>query len=695
MRLRPLALSVSLAFLPLAGAHAQAPDQENHDRERAKRLDELVVNAVPLKQGVEEIVRPVEILAGTELDDRKASSLGETLAWLPGVQSSYFGPGVGRPIIRGLDGGRVQVLSGGISSQDASTVSVDHAVSIEPFLADQIEVLKGPATLLYGSGAIGGAVNVVDGRIPERVVDTPDGIEGRAELRGNSVNNEETGLFRLDAGAGNFAFHVDAFRRSTEDYDIPGFAESAALLLEEGETPDPDSAGTLENSAITSTGGAVGASWIGERGFIGGAYSMFDTFYGIPGHAHHHDDDDHDDDHGDDHGEEEAEEEVRIDLRQQRSDLKAGLSDPLPGHESMTVRVGSNRYEHIEFEGAEVGTLFQNRGTEARLEAVHKPLAGWRGAYGLQYGRRDFSALGDEAFVPPSLTRDIGVFLIEEQTFDRWKLELGARLDRVQVTPEGGTRETFDTASLSAAGRWEVSDAVHLQVGLDRAERAPTAEELYSDGPHIATQSFEIGDAGLDSEGSNRAELGLHWHVDRFEAKAAAFHSRFSDFIYLADTGEEEDELPVRRWRQDDARFSGVELEAKWRIADGDAGRWDLRAFGDTVRARLNEGGNLPRIAPSRVGAGLAWQRAGWRARLGALRYAEQDRVAEFESSTSGYTLVDAHLSYHWDMQRVGWEVFLDGTNLTDREARPHTSFLKDLAPLPGRSVAFGLRAFF
>lgn len=693
MRRTPLAVALTFALFPTL-VLGQSTASATHDRDRARTLDELVVTATPLRQGVDEVARPIEVLAGAELDERKASSLGETLASLPGVQSSYFGPGVGRPIIRGLDGARIQVLAGGLSSQDASTVSVDHALSIEPFLADQIEVFKGPASLLYGTGAIGGAVNVVDGRIPERLSETPDGISGRAELRGDTVNDERTGLLRLDGSGGNLAFHVDLLRRRSDDYSIPGFAESAQRLAEEGEIPDPDSAGTLENSAIATTAGAFGASWIGERGFIGASYSLFDTRYGIPGHAHEHG-------HEDvalarkDGDEEEAEEPVSIDLKQRRSDVKLGLDDPFAGHESLTFRLGSNRYEHTEFEGEEVGTVFENRGLEARMEAVHAPLGGWRGAYGLQYGRRDFSALGEEAFVPPSLTRDIGVFLLEEQSFGRLKLELGGRLDRVEVTPAGGFRDRFDTANLSAAGRWTVSEDLHFQLGLDRSERAPTAEELYSDGPHIATQSFEIGDADLDTERSNRLELGLHWHVEGFEAKAATYHSRFSDFIFLADTDEEEDELPVREWTQADASFTGFEVEATWRIADAASGRWELRGFGDSVRARLEDGGNLPRIVPARLGADLAWQRDGWRARLGAVRHAEQDRIAEGESRTPGYTLVNAHLSYHWDTARTGWELFVDGNNLTDREARRHSSFLKDLAPLPGRSLAFGVRAFF
>jgi iron complex outermembrane recepter protein len=683
----PLSIAIAALLLPSA-ALAQAVDPA-HDRERAKPLEELVVTASPLGQRADEIARPVEVLSGAELDAAKGATLGETLSGLPGVQSGYFGPGVGRPIIRGLDGARVQVLANGISALDASTVSVDHAVSIEPFLADQIEVLKGPATLLYGSSAIGGAVNVVDGRIPE--VMPPDGFSGRAELRGNTVSDERTGMLRLDGGTGSVAWHVDILRRRADDIRIPGYAESAELLAEEGETPDEDGFGRLENSAVDTDSGAFGVSWIGSRGFIGASYSAFDTRYGIPGHAHH--EDDHDDEH-DDHDEEE-EEEVTIDLRQRRLDVRGQLDQPFAGHDALRFRIGRSDYRHIEFEGDEVGTVFETDGLEARVEALHQPFGDWRGAYGVQYVSRDFSAIGEEAFVPPSLTRDTGLFWLVQRDFNRNSLELGVRGDRVTVDPENAASERFTTASLSLGSRFELADDLHLLFGLDRAERAPTAEELFSDGPHIATRTFEIGDPTLGTEVANRVELGVHWHTSRIDAKAAIYHTRFDDFIYLAGTDEEEDELPVGEWTQGDARFSGVEAQAKLLLAENAWGAFSLRVFGDHVRARLDEGGNLPRIPASRLGSELQWQDSAWRASLGAVRHARQDRVAEFERESAGYTLVNAHLSYHWDVRDVGWEVFLDATNLTDREARPHTSFLRDLAPLPGRGLAFGVRAFF
>jgi len=712
----PLVLALTAA-LPLA---AQADDQ-GHDHQ-PKDLSGVEVKATPLVGTAEDLIRPVDVLAGAKLDEVKANSLGETVGKLPGVQSSYFGPGVGRPIVRGFDGARVQVLSDGLGSGDVSTVSVDHAVSIEPFLADQIEVLKGPATLLYGSGAIGGAVNVVDGRIPEAVTDEP--LQGRAELRGNTVNDERTGMFRMDgtAASGNLVFHADALHRETGDYDIPGYPESRQLMEAEGETPDPATKGTLPNSALRTDSGALGVSWIGERGFVGVGASLFDTRYGVPAGAHEH---------GDDHaheGEEvPAEEEegpVTIGMTQHRYELRGGLDD-LGAFKSLRAKVARTEYTHTEYEGEEVGTVFDNTSTEARVELVHKPILGWDGAVGVQWGQRDFEAIGAEAFVPASKGNDAGLFWLGQRAFGAVKSELGARVDQNKIDVNEaqaiGPDRDFHTMSLSAALKWDINEAFHLSFGLDRAQRAPTAEELYSNGVHVATSSIELGSPMMDEETANRAEIGLHWHGGPFKASASIYHVKYDDFIYLADTGVVEDGNPVRLWTQDNARFNGAEAEVNWNFADNDSGLWNLRVFGDTVRgeltgsgtrevafavphgdhshdytAELSRGGNLPRIAPSRVGGELRWELGAWRASVGATRYAKQDDVAELETPTPGYTLVDAHVAWHQDTKAGNaWELFLDGSNLLDEEARVHTSFLKDVAPLPGRGVGFGVRAFF
>ena len=718
----PLVLAVALAlgWAPAASAH-----------EDPTELPAVQVTASPLSGDAESLARPVEVLQGEALDDMRGATLGETVARLPGVQTSYFGPGVGRPILRGLDGPRVQVLSSGLGSQDASTVSADHAASVEPFLADQIEVLKGPATLLFGSGAIGGAVNVVDGRIATDLPDRP--LSGRAELRGNTVNGERSGMFRLDGVNGDWVLHVDGLVRNGDDYRIPGVAR---LAHHDGDGHDDDDhdhdheadtqrRGRLDNSSIRTRAGGVGATWLGEGAWFGLAASTYRSNYGIPDGAHVHADDDHDHDHDDDHGHdgEAGDHHVRVDMVQNRLDLKTGIRDPLPALKNVNLRAAYTDYEHVELEDGSASTRFSNRGLEGRLEAVQQELGGWNGAFGLQFSRSDFGAMGDEAFVPNTDTDSLGLFVLQEKRFGPLKLEVGGRHERVRLTPdEALPRRSFNATNLSAAGIWAVNPAIDLRFGVDSSERAPTNEELYAAGPHVATRSLEIGDAGLRTERGHRVELGVHTHTDRLDVQASVYQTRFSDFIYLADTGVVEDDLPVRLWTQQDATFRGVEAEALLHLVEGgSSGDWDLRLFGDHVHARLDgsgvrvadvavphgdhahhytvelaNGGHLPRIAPTRFGAALRWSREGWRASLGAVRYSAQDNVAADEAPIPGYTLVDAHLAYRWERSGDNsFELFLDGSNLTNREVRPHTSLLRDYAPLPGRGVAFGLRAWF
>lgn len=720
--LKPHALSLALAaaLLPtLAFAADDAAERDHHLTE----LSAVKVTASPLQGDAESLARPVDVLAGERLDEQKAGTLGDTVAKLPGVQSTFFGPGVGRPIIRGQEGPRVAVLSNGMGNMDASTVSADHATSIEPFLADQIEVLKGPATLLFGSGAIGGAVNVVDGRIARDLPDRP--LSGRAEVRGNSVNDERSGMFRLDGVNGNWVLHVDGLVRNGDDYRIPGYAVIDGLEdhsghdHEEGDTDEPRR-GTLDNSSIRTRAGGVGATWLGEGGYFGASASTYRTNYGIPNGAHVHADDDHDHDHGDEE-EEGDEHDVRIDMVQNRFEAKGGIYNPVSFLKNINLRTAYTDYEHVELEAGTPSTRFTNRGVEARLEAVQQQIGGWDGAFGLQFGNSDFGAKGEEAFVPDTGTRNVGLFVLQEKQFGPFKLELGGRHDQVKLDPTGDYRaRTFDATNLSAAGIWKLNDAVDLRFGVDGSERAPTNEELYAAGAHIATRSLEIGDANLKTERGQRVELGIHTHSDRLDFSASIYQTKFKDFIYLADTGVVES-LPVRLWTQQDATFKGAEAEALVHLFEGNSGDWDLRVFGDYVKAELDGSGSrsvdiavphgdhdhnytvdlansgyLPRISPARVGADLRWSRDGWRASVGAVRYSSQKDTAQNEAESAGYTLVDAHFAYRWDRSDSNsYEVFLDGNNLTNREARAHTSLLRDYSPLPGRGVAFGIRAYF
>ncbi|MFT3762388.1 MAG: TonB-dependent receptor [Pseudoxanthomonas sp.] len=670
--LRPL--SLALAFALTAPAFAQEatppPGDTRHAQDgnrHAKDLDKVVVTAGVLRSTADELSRPADVLAGERLDENRGASLGETISSLTGVQSSNFGPGVGRPIVRGMDGPRVAVLSDGLSSQDVSTVSQDHSPAVEPFLADQIEVLKGPSTLLYGSGAIGGVVNVVDGRIAETPV---DGVNGRAEMRFDAGDKDgNTDLFRIDAGNGNgLSIHADGVYRNAKDYDTPE--------------------GKQANTFIDAKSGAIGASLAGDWGFVGFSASRFEDNYGNPGEPGDPD---------------EGERGVWLKMRQDHYELKGGLTDPWGEGSGLRYSFGHTDYTHTEFEGDEVGTVFDKRANEGRVEATFAAANGWKTAVGVQGSDSTFAAIGEESFVPKTNNKSLGLFGVAQNTWGALQAEFGLRGDQVKYETETGLSPKFHPVSASISGGWRFDDNWRLTLNLDHAERAPAEEELFADGPHIATLAYEIGGGpDMKKEAANQAELGLQYRNDFVDAKVSAYYNRYDDFIYLVDTGdtwyfdEEDEELPVRQWTQADAKFHGFEGEATFHLADSaTAGAWDLRVFGDTVRAKLKDGGNLPRIAPSRFGAQLRWEGDAWRASLGATRYQRQDKVAEDETPTAGYTLVDAHLAWHIDSGRTAWEVFLDGNNLADQDARVHTSFLKDDVMLPGRNWSFGVRAFF
>ncbi|MBD7922872.1 TonB-dependent receptor [Xanthomonas sp. Sa3BUA13] len=641
--------------------HADGRKQDRH----VKDMDAVVVTASPLRDAAGDLSQPVEVLAGERLDENRGASVGETVASLPGVQSSNFGPGVGRPIIRGLDGPRVAVLSDGLSTQDVSTVSQDHSPAVESFLADQIEVLKGPSTLLYGSGAIGGVVNVVDGRIAETPV---DGVHGRAEVRFDGGDKDgNTDMFRVDAGNGSgLSIHADGVYRNQKDYDTPQ--------------------GRQANSFLDTKTGSIGASLAGDWGFVGVSASRFRDNYGNPGEP------------GDLAAGERG---VSLRMHQDRYELKGGLTDPWGDGSALRYSFGHTAYTHTEFEGEEVGTVFDKRANEGRVEASFTVGGDWQTAFGVQGSDSTFQAIGEEAFVPKTDTRAIGVFAVARNNWDRVTAEVGARVDKVKYETDTGVDRDFTPKSFSLSGGFRFNEQWRLTANLDHAERAPAEEELFADGPHIATLAYEIGDADLKPEKANQAELGLNFKNAWVDAKVAAYYNRYDDFIYIVDTGaqwfheEDNDFLPIRQWTQADAIFHGFEGEATFHLADNDSGAWDLRVFGDTVRARLKDGGNLPRIAPARYGAQLRWDASNWRASLGATRYQKQDKVAVNETPTDGYTLVDAHLAYHVDAGATAWEVFLDGNNLTDQDARVHTSFLKDDVMLPGRNASFGVRLFF
>ena len=617
-------------------------------------LSEVVVTASAFRASVQDVVQPVTVLSGEALHQQLGSSIGETLARQPGVSATYFGPAASRPLIRGLGGERVQVLEDGVGALDVSALSEDHAVSAEDAVARQIEIMKGPATLLYGSGAVGGAINVVTRRIPQAL--PTRGATGNLELRGDSASRERSAIATVDIGQDGYAFHADGYDRRTDDVSIPG--------------------GRLANSDSRGTGGSVGSSLIGDNGYVGASVSHFADNYGIPQAA------------GSPPGG------PRIDMRQDRYALRGEWAPDSGLVERLRVAATHSDYTHAEIEPTgDIGTLFTQAGNELRLTADHRA-GGLKGTVGLQYRQIDFQAQGEEVFVPPSLTRTLGAFAFEQYETDAVTMEGGLRVERQTTTPDKATAlpavgTTGVSGSLGAL--WRLTPTLSVTANVTQSERQPAAPELYANGPHGATSQYIVGDPGLRSESALSVDLGLRG-TSRVNWALSVYRTDFSNFIYLAPTPDRRDDLPAFNYRQAGATFQGFEAVAELPLIEREAGALGLRVSSDYVRGQLRHGGDLPQVPPLRFGGELRWTAADWNAGVSAWRYLQQDKVATYETPTAGYTLLGISLNRHWQLAHGSLHAFLTGSNLADQVARRHSSPLKDIAPLPGRSVTVGLR---
>ena len=695
-----MATSLLIPAAAVSQAHAQDVSDE----------DIIIVTASPLNRSIDEAITGQSILAGDELQDRLAGTIGETLKLEPGVSSTSFGAGASRPIIRGQGGDRVRILTNGIGSIDASSASPDHAVAVEPAQAKRIEVLRGASLLRYGSSGSGGIVNVIDGRIPSEF---PDGnTDVAVRIGASSVDSAAEAAASIDQRAGNFVFHLDGAFRDAHDYNIPVEGESKAQLAEEGEEvpEDFDENRRLENSFARSNSLSGGVSYIGETGFIGIAGHSFSSTYGIPGghgHGHeededHHDDEDHheeedeheheEEDHDHDH-EEEEEENVFIKLEQTRFDLNAGL-DFDGAIERVQAFAGYADYEHTEFEGpGEVGTVFTNEGYEIRVEAIQAARGTWKAAHGVQYRERDFSAIGEEAFVPPTLTQQFGVYTFHEVEVGNGHLEAAARFERTdQEDSIDNIDRSFDLFSISGGGDIHLSDAFRIGGTVFRTERAPTTEELFSNGPHLATSQFELGDASLGKETATGVEGALRYKSDARSATFNVFYTDYADYIFDVATDDEEDELPVFQYTSDDAQFYGFEAAAESEITRVGAFDLTVDTLAEYVRAKTDSG-NLPRIPPLSVLTGLEAESDRFKIRAEWEYVAEADNLADFELPTDSYNLINGFLTWKAPVDAQDVQLRLSVLNILDSEARQHTSFLKDLVPLPGRNVRFSISA--
>mgnify|MGYP003643971654 FL=1 len=663
-------LLAAVAVAPLVAGMAHAQDQAEDE----VRIEQTVIVTLPGPQRTAgELVSNVAALDRKEIVEALASTLGDTLDRQPGVASTAFGQGASRPVLRGLGAERVQVLTNGIGVIDVSAASPDHQVAADGIDAQKVEILRGPAALVYGGQAIGGVVNVIDGLIMEDLPKRP--FAGEAYAASNSVNEGTEGGARVQAVSGPVVVTLTASTRDFGNYDIPVPAQSDRLRAETGDPVGPD--GELPNSFVQTNSVAGGLSWIGDRGFLGGAVRQQSSQYGLP-----------------------LEETAYIDLKQTRYDVRGGLNVDTGFLTKITASGSVADYEHTEFEEpGEPGTIFKTEGFEGRIEAGHV-LGPLEGEVGIQYADSSLDAIGDEAFITPTDTTSLGVFLYETHDFDSGLgIEGGIRAEKVDLDNEGGGKAGFDLFSGSAGVHQHWASGWFLGAQASWAERAPNQSELFADGPHLATEQYEVGDRTLGKERGLNLEGTARWENDTMSFGVNLFLTDFSEFIYLAATGAEIDDLPVFAFRQQDAQFTGGEAFAAYQLLGGPLqADWKFDAGLDLVNAEFDDGSDVPYVPPVTLNAGAE---ADWGAlALGAkLTWAgDQDSPGVGLLPTDGYVTADLHADLdiaRYGAGREGTKLFIEARNIGDAEVRAATSVLKDNVPMPGRNIRAGIRFLF
>ncbi len=713
-----LATVLSLAFVAApaladtADAAAQQPEGDAKVEDDLHNRTEdgagtIIVSASGLKQ--------LDLLAGTSVLEVRdiqrngvTGQIGELLTKIPGVSATSFAPGASRPVLRGQQGERVRVLVDGVGTSDVSNTSVDHATTIDPITVERIEVLRGPAVLLYGSQAIGGAVNVIDKRIPTRMPDHNVHLDAFGGV--DSATNLRTGAASIDVGLGqSLVFHVDGSWRESDDVEIGGFQLSDALRsdvlaaadeeAEEGELEEAaelravaGQRGTVPNTAAESWTVNAGLGVILGDSTFGASIGFYDSNYGVPtrpGTVHAGEE-------GGDAGEEEGEELVTIGLEQFRADFKGDIALGDGAFERLKLRVGYSDYTHTEFEGTEVGTTFDSTSVEARAELVQNSGGTLRGSSGVQYTHRDFFAEGAEAYVPPNLTDQVALFTLQEFGTGPFQIEAAARAEFTKVDAQTlGIARDYDTFSGALGLVYEGVEGVRIGLNGSRGERAPSAEELFADGPHIATQAFEVGDPDLGTESAWGLEAYARGRIGAGTFSLTAFQQWFGDYIYLNETGAEEDGLPVFEYLQQDADFWGVEAELSYPVIDTGGFKLLTDLSASYVEAEFADGTAVPRIPPLSLLGALDAQTGAFDLRGEVQWFGEQDRVTTFETPTDSFTLVNALVAWRplADNQNVTVQIAAD--NIFDVTGRRHASFTKEFVPLVGRNFRASVRLSF
>lgn len=688
-------LVLSISPLAIAVLPTVAYADEASDSFHRQPASDIIVTA-PLMSSRMDVLSGTSVLTGTALTVAIRPTIGETIEHTPGASATSFGPNASRPILRGLQGERVRVLTDGIGSIDVSNTSVDHAVAINPLLAERIEILRGPEALLYGSAAIGGVVNVLDKRIPRSI---PEAIHADALLTYGSASNERSAAAAVDAPiGGGFVAHVDGSYLKTGNMRIGGYAlspEARAEALASAQLPaDPDAAepidfaanaaikGKLPNSAAKTWTTGVGLAYVDGDSHYGISYSHYDSLYGVPVR------------YATLPGEEQ--EGPRLSLVQNRIDARAEIDTGGSLIQTVRARLGYARYRHFELEeDGSVGTAFYNNGLEGRVELVQADRGIWHGATGGQFFVRDFNVVGDEAFLPRNQTQQIGLFTLQQLDFGQFKIEGGLRYEKSWLSASpfedqpqffSGSRN-FDTVSGSLGASYKLSENWRIGANLSRTERAPAAEELFANGPHAGTEAFEIGNPDFKTERSVGLEGVLHGQGQGYTFHASVYYNWFDNFIFDNLNGQIEDGLPVFVYQQAKARFYGAEIEASADLAT--LGDYTIKAdaLGDVVRAKITNFGPAPRIPPLRLLGGLSAVSDRIEGRVEVEWADKARRLAVFETPTDSYTMVNASLTLRPFTDRPDTTLSLSAHNIFDVDARRHASYLKDFAPLAGRDI--------
>lgn len=661
---------------------------------------ELIIQGVHVRES--ETALPVTILNEEEIRAVASVNLGDTLSMQPGINNASFGPAVGQPVIRGQQGRRVMSLTNGMANADASGNSADHATTVEPMLATGVEILRGPSTLLYGGGAIGGVINVIDNRFADRMITRP---EFSVEARHDTATDMKTFVGSLSVPLGDFVWHIDATDRQWNDMEIPGLAIHPDYLEEEDHEEggdeelheaDENSDGFIANSRGENQAATLGLSYVLDNGFIGFSFNRLTNEYGLPPGVHG----DHEEEAGGAE-EEHAEENIFIDMERERYDFIASLNDLSPWIESLNYRLSYTDYEHAEMEGPGViGTQFKNDSWQQRLQLTHPEVGNWHGVFGLQHSDETFSAVGEESFIPQTDINSFGLFVVEALHSNNFTYEFGVRLNRDELDPGLGVapNRSFTTESYSGSVLWDANDQASLGLAYSHSERAPSTEELFSNFGlasiddcviHFATGSCEIGNVNLNEEKSNNLDLSLYLSLLRLDATFTLFFNKFDDYIFQANTGMEADGFPVRAYQNDAADFYGMEMDMVFSITND----WSVRFFGDTVTGKLEDDNYVPRLPPYRLGSELNFNSGSLNTSLSVIDAADQNDPGVGEIATSGYTRWDLTVDYALQSAFDGeLTLFSKLKNITDEEVRLSTSFLRGFAPDSGRSLEFGVR---